>query len=107
MNILFNLNIWIFLIATTYILCCFFLAIEGNNRKIGALKSLIFSFVLTPIFGYYIINKSQHISKELSKKYICKRCKHTFNDLSRYCPVCIRNGRYVKLSTFKKSKFKI
>lgn len=93
-------SVWYLLFGgIIYIILCVFVAIEGKSRKVGFFRTFLSSLLLTPIFGYYMVNKYKPKIIASTKKYICARCKRTFSNKYKYCPICVSKGNYIKIKT--------
>ena len=91
------LDFFTFFIIIIYVLSAVFIGIEARKRKIGIIKAVILSLLLTPIAGYIFVSKSKYDDHIPQKQYKCRRCGHTYVHYHKYCPTCESNGRFIKL----------
>ncbi len=92
----------IYLAIVVYSGLVIWLTLEGSRRKIGWLRTLLISLLLTPIVGFvFVFNSGKRISY-FEVHYKCNRCGYEFTEHSDHCPLCKKDGHEIKLEEVQK-----
>ncbi len=92
----------IYLIVIAYLILTVWLVIEGGKRKIGYVRSFIFSFFLTPLVGFaFVYNSDKKILYKVTY-YKCSRCEFEFTEYHEKCPICAKEGFEIELKEVTK-----
>ncbi len=92
----------IYLIIIAYLGLTIWFTIEGNNRKVGAVKSFLVSFLLTPAIGFIVVFNSKRKMSYLVHQYKCPRCNYEFTEPLENCPLCAKEDKQIQLDKVTK-----
>jgi len=87
----------IYLIGIGYIVAAFTIAFYARNKKIGFVRTFLFSIILTPIVGGILSASSAKNIIYHVKQYKCPECGYSFTERHPKCPFCAKDGKIIRL----------
>lgn len=91
-----ELTIYLFLL---YLIASIFVSMEGVKHQIGGSNAFIFSLLLTPLIGIFIVHLSPRgaIISHYVKGSDCKNCPNNNESSEANCELCEKHAYWVEL----------